>query len=271
VELQNLGFETGVAGAPGAAQHWSITINASVEEYAAYNGITYIEAWESFEFWSSGWQRGLGAATAAIYDDGLTPTPPTHEAFDRGWSATPWFTSLGATSAAQYGAGLTTYDGFETEWSNTGWQLGIGATTVASYDVGVPEAFEDFNEEWNISGWQLGIGATTAASFDGAAPESFEDFNEVITPVVASVDAATGTFTAVAHPLTNGMLVKFRTTGRAPGGLNASSDWWVVGTTANTFQVARESGGAAVVFDDQGAGVHSWVADPTRYWNDLLD
>lgn len=268
--LQNLGYESGMPGAPGAAQYWTVTVGASVEEYAAYNGVDFIEAWESFEFWTSDWTKELGATSAAVYAS-TSLVPLTVEGFEEGWDATPWLSSLGATAAAQYGTALEAFESFALEWNTAGWQLGIGATSTANYDVGSPEPREDFEEEWNTAGWQLAIGSTVAASYDGAVPEAVEDFNEVFPPVVVSVDPGTSTFTAAAHGLTNGTLVRFRTTGQPPGGLSPALDYWVVGAATNTFQVARSVGGPAVAMDHQGGGTHSWLADPTRYWNDLLD
>lgn len=65
-------------------------------------------------------------------------------------------------------------------------------------------------------------------------------------PVDTATAQATGdTITQTAHGLANGAKVVFDTV-RVPTGLTAGTTYFVVGQTANTFQVSLTSGGAAV-------------------------
>ena len=73
--------------------------------------------------------------------------------------------------------------------------------------------------------------------------------NAIPKTTVSSITAAasTNTLTKTAHGFTDGQVVKF--TELAPvtgGGLSTSLRYYVIGATANTFQVSEESGGSAV-------------------------
>lgn len=264
----NLGFETGVGGTPGAAASWFHEYGVSVELWAPYAGPDYIEAWESFEHWADGWTAALGTVTAALYASALLVTPLAFEAFEVGWDNTVWITDLGATLAAQYGAGLLVVEAFEVEWSNATWQTGLGATTTAAYDT-APEAFEDHEEDWSNAGWQVGIGATSHAVYDDGG-EIIEDFEEVVAPISFTVDPATGTLTAPAHGLSNGTLVRLATTGQLPGGMSPALDYYVVSSATNMLQLSRTVGGAALTYSHQGGGTQSLLVDPKKYWNDVI-
>ena len=62
-------------------------------------------------------------------------------------------------------------------------------------------------------------------------------------PISAVATAATNILTAATHGLANGEIVTVATTA---GGLTASRRYYVVTSTANTFQLALTAGGAAV-------------------------
>lgn len=69
---------------------------------------------------------------------------------------------------------------------------------------------------------------------------------------------ATGNlFTATAHGMANGTKVAFKADpGQTlPAGITANTVYFVVGQTANTFQVAATSGGAAVTLTADGSGL----------------
>jgi hypothetical protein len=75
-------------------------------------------------------------------------------------------------------------------------------------------------------------------------PDQDELFREV---TWSSVDAATNTLTANGHGLANGAVVRLaETAGRLPPPLQPETAYYVVGATANTFQLAATSGGAAI-------------------------
>tara|TARA_Y100001938_G_scaffold18198_1_gene22501 strand:- start:1211 stop:4558 length:3348 start_codon:yes stop_codon:yes gene_type:complete len=67
-----------------------------------------------------------------------------------------------------------------------------------------------------------------------------------------------------AHALNNTDIVQLTTTGTLPTGLSLSTNYYVVNKTANTFKLALTSGGADILWTDNGSGTHSWHK-PTIY------
>lgn len=263
----NLSFETAGAS-PGLAASWTISVTSTAFEIAGYDATTHEQGWEGFELnWSNaGWQLALGTLDAAEYNDGLVPIPSAFDAFSVGWNNTVWLTELAATAAAEYSS--TSREAFEVDWSNNDWSLGLGTTSGADYGG---DDIEDFEVEWLNDDWQTAIGSLGAATYDGAAPEAFEDFEEVRAPVPVTVNPATSVFTAPAHGLTNGTLVKWSSTGQPPGGVNPALDYYLVAVTTNTLQLARMPAGTAIPIDHQGSGAHALIVDPSLYWNDVIN
>lgn len=70
--------------------------------------------------------------------------------------------------------------------------------------------------------------------------------------------AATNLITSAAHGLLNDDLVHVSSTGTLPAGLSASTDYYVIDATTNTFQLSATMGGAAVDITDTGSGTHSF-------------
>lgn len=74
-------------------------------------------------------------------------------------------------------------------------------------------------------------------------------------PKVVTADNAADTFTSAAHGFVNGNSVEIESlTGAVPTGLAAQTEYFVVGATTNTLQLAATSGGAAVNFTSDGTG-----------------
>lgn len=74
-------------------------------------------------------------------------------------------------------------------------------------------------------------------------------------------ESDTDLFTATAHGLVNGDTVAFGT-GEAPDGFTVGTTYYVIASTANTFQLSATEGGAAVTgtADDTGTATYpSWV------------
>lgn len=67
-------------------------------------------------------------------------------------------------------------------------------------------------------------------------------------------DATADTFTKVAHTLTNGITLLFRTTGGLPPELTAGNRYYTINVTADTFQVSATQGGAAINLSTAGTG-----------------
>jgi len=93
-----------------------------------------------------------------------------------------------------------------------------------------------------------------------ATPSGAVDWETVgVKPV--SVDHTTDTFTSTAHGLANGTRVGFRSEGTYPtsgsGDLAPHTHYYVVNQTANTFELARTSGGAAIALTGNGTGTRT--------------
>lgn len=84
-----------------------------------------------------------------------------------------------------------------------------------------------------------------------------------------TVDTATDTFTYTAHGFNNGDKVQITAASlntNIPGGTTFGTDYYIVGATADTFQVSTTVGGAAVDITSTGTGVRA-----TRGYHILLE
>ena len=78
----------------------------------------------------------------------------------------------------------------------------------------------------------------------------------------ATSDVDTGvaeSITETAHGLINGQILQFSSTSGLPAGLSLSTNYYVVGATANTFQVSTTLNGAAVDLTSTGSGTHTAI------------
>lgn len=78
----------------------------------------------------------------------------------------------------------------------------------------------------------------------------------VVARTVLPADVNTGaeTITFNSHGFNNGCIVEYSTAGTAIGGLTSGAFYYVVGATANTFQLALTLGGAAINLSSAGVG-----------------
>ena len=73
-----------------------------------------------------------------------------------------------------------------------------------------------------------------------------------------TADNTTDTFTLAAHGLANGTPVQVRNSGGAlPAGLSIDTEYYIINTAANTFQLSATVGGAAINITDNGSGTHT--------------
>ncbi len=73
---------------------------------------------------------------------------------------------------------------------------------------------------------------------------------------------ATEIYTAEAHGLANGQLVRVSSAGVLPAGLTADTDYYIIAAADNTFQLSLTVGGAAVPITTDGTGVHTCQTVP---------
>lgn len=71
--------------------------------------------------------------------------------------------------------------------------------------------------------------------------------------------------TTRAHGLTDGYEVFFTTTGTLPPELSLAASYFVVNSTATTYQLSLTSGGAAINLTTNGTGSHTWHFGMTGY------
>ena len=272
--IVNPGFED--AGAtPGEALGWTWLTVCSAERMAAFGSSVPEEDAERFESeWSNdGYLFAFDPfvdIVAPIFDSSIG-TGETYEDFEEAWSTNHGYSfEMGSTEAASFDALLTpeAVEDYAEGWSsNESYSFTMGSTTAALFDA-APEAFEDFEEGWFTGTYDTAMGATTAALFDGGG-EAYEDFEETYGPIYPSaIDYGTSTITHVAHGLGNGNIVRVRPidgAGLLPQPLRVDSNYYIVGSTANTFQLSGTSGGAAIVMVATGTGIAVY-RNPTFYW-----
>ncbi len=79
------------------------------------------------------------------------------------------------------------------------------------------------------------------------------------TAVAFTADSGTDTLTANSHGLANADVLALATTSALPGGLAIDTPYYVIGVTANTFQLAATRGGSAIDLTSTGTGTQSFI------------
>lgn len=115
----------------------------------------------------------------------------------------------------------------------------------------------------NVYAFRNAVGSASAAMFKDSATGwvavslgreiSFAERSSVVTITIATP----GVISWTAHGLANGQQVDLTTTGTLPTGFLAGVDYYVVGATANNFQLAATLGGTAINTTGTQTGVHT--------------
>lgn len=126
----------------------------------------------------------------------------------------------------------------------------IGGLTHATWYYIVGAAADTFQ----LSATQGG--AAIDLTSQGSGTHTFERTEVDVLP--AGIDITLERINCVAHGLTNGKKILYRGTGTAVGGLTNNTYYFVVGGTADYFQVASTQGGAAVNLTSTGTGTHTF-------------
>jgi hypothetical protein len=98
------------------------------------------------------------------------------------------------------------------------------------------------------------------AHLDAKYPTGATDFYYALFEELQSsftFTASGTTLTATGHDFVNGTRVTVATTGTLPGGLTASTIYYVVGVSGSTLGLSATKGGSAIVTSSAGSGVHS--------------
>src|SRR5688572_27317110 len=77
--------------------------------------------------------------------------------------------------------------------------------------------------------------------------------------------ASGATLTATDHGLNDGESVTLKTTGTLPGGLSASTEYFVVNATTNTLQLSLTRGGTPITTTSGGSGTHTLLSGRVTY------
>lgn len=128
-----------------------------------------------------------------------------------------------------------------------GTTTAVAGATVSNEVVNGYKGKEMPLEQMNITTFTSltdAAGTTTYTKDPGTDPNVY----------ISSFNATTDTFTANAHGLENGTRV-WISAGTLPTGFSASTNYYVIGTAANTFQLSATQGGAAVNASSAGAGI----------------
>ena len=95
------------------------------------------------------------------------------------------------------------------------------------------------------------------------------DIGDTFTVTIASP----GVFTSTAHGLTNADRVRLFTTGALPTGLSANTQYFVVNTATNTFELSLTEGGASINTSGSQSGTHTFAVERgngAAYYNNYL-
>lgn len=258
--LDNPSFEDPDPADPGLALSWAITVTASFV-FAGYeldSGL--FRAWDAFDDgWVVDYAFATEADTAAIYNVSLELPAPARETFIVGWFSGVYLFDLGAMTQALYSGGA--YETFSVSWGSNVHLTTLGSMTAAGADT--------FSSGWFTGAYATTLGSMNAADYNAGA-DAFENFEDVLAPIPFTATPTSDTFTAIAHGLSNGTRVLVVSDGQLPSGLNHMAAYFVIGATADTFQLSATSGGSAVDIGNQGTGAHQVISDGLTDWGLIL-
>jgi len=117
------------------------------------------------------------------------------------------------------------------------------------FDVVANHAYQ-FGNSWHASVSLIGnyqvFQASLAKYGHDKVPVAITEYNGSNETAVTITIASPGVVTWNSHGFSNGTSVGFYTTGALPTGLTAGTNYYVVNSTTNTFQVSATKGGAAI-------------------------
>lgn len=85
----------------------------------------------------------------------------------------------------------------------------------------------------------------------------------ILTFADTAINTGTDVFTVPGHGLRAGMVGQFTTATTLPTGISASTNYYVVNPTTDTFQVSATPGGSAVNITAAGTGPHTYTLTPS--------
>lgn len=152
-----------------------------------------------------------------------------------------------------------------------GWNRNYDPFTATNVRISQTEAFDPYirvpvgtlaQGDWFYAHAEntLTDGMTHNSGWDNRPGElhQVKEIRTASTSATFTVDTGADEIDDVAHGLSNGDVVTFTTTTTLPGGLNASTVYYVINKTADTYQVATTPTGGATDITSAGSGTHTW-------------
>jgi microcystin-dependent protein len=157
----------------------------------------------------------------------------------------------GATGALYY----STDSGVLERWSGSAWESYSQSAPSSDVVAGIIVPYAGLSAP---TGWLLCDGSSVARATYVSLWEAVHADKGAATITITSP----GVVTFTAHALANGSAVHFTTTGALPTGLSPNTTYYIVGVTANTFNLALTRGGTAINTSGSQSGVHTLVHAP---------
>lgn len=195
----------------------------------------------------TGWQEMDAVGYYLRIDDDTlnTPTHPTHSH------------DFSLTSGPALGEGGTTCNSAGNHKPQVNHTHPVSSSTLAV-------ALDDWELDHAKFRLMKKVGETD--TWDGTDKYVYSLVSYGSSDVSCTADSSTDTFTATAHGMSNNDRVRIGGT-TVPTGITATTDYHVVNSAANTFQISATQGGAAVNFTSNGTAV-TFTETPANGWVD---
>jgi hypothetical protein len=126
------------------------------------------------------------------------------------------------------------------------------------YSFGSFEGQNGFGAGGGLGGFTGENDGNALGTFWPRDPVALAAYQTRIVPT-ANVNTTTNKFASSNHQLDDGGRIRLTATSGAPAPLAINTDYWIVGKTANDFQLALTRGGAAIDVTSQGTGPHTFT------------
>ena len=271
--VANGDFEEQAAGGHlGTPADWTVNVVAGEEVFAEFfadptNDPALALGQETY----SGWYLPEQATFAGYHDDltlaifNASGAPTFVEDYEQGWPVG----MRRILAPVLISAGVETYEDLYPDWDAVDSEAMVFVPDVfipvevgevggapTSYPVTYAWGGEEIADWTDVAG-DPAVFTWREPSFGVYATSDFERY-QLWAEQLVTADATANTFALVAHGLVAADKVTFRNEGgQLPDPLVRKYEYWIKGgAPANAFQVAAESGGAAIDLNDAGVGVH---------------
>ena len=245
------------AGAGRSADFWG---------FFAYEGDPELAETYASEAWvGSVYLSALATVSYATFPAAGPDT--TYEGYDR-W-AVPYLEDLDGYLADASFAGSGATETYASGWGTDNYANENAAVVFATFGGGAET--ETYAVGWGTDGYIDEVPSPTEATFSADLALDAETYAPAYPEVPFDAVPATDRLNATANGLNDGVRGWVAVFGHVAGAqlptpLSAHVRYFVVNSTANSFQISLTEGGAAVDITDAGVGECYFVPDPARYW-----